>query len=113
MTAFVLVLLFQIEFAYSNVQMKKTLYSLPKGTSPFVGGFVRGGVGFICSPILFLNYIYDSAYLDKIYNDIMNKYSIKIIRTYQYDHYDNKYAYPSSLIIEITELNKNIKIVKY
>ena len=79
---------------------------------PFIGGFI--GIGsFLCSPLLFANFIFDGTYLDKLYDRINEKYLIQVKRYHQYGVNDNKYDYPSLITIEIKEVIKFNKFVKH
>ena len=65
---------------------------------PILGGCF-GVFGFLSSPILITNYFCNGLFFDKLYD----KYNIDIKRYHQYDGNDNKYAYPSIIIIEINK----------
>jgi hypothetical protein len=71
----------------------KKIFSLPV---PLISGLI-GSTGVICSPLLVANYICNGTYFDKL----VDKYDINVERYYQYDLMYNKYAYPSSFIINI------------
>jgi hypothetical protein len=76
---------------------KKKKISLP---TPLISGFI-GSSAIICSPLLLINYFYNGVFFDKL----IDKYDINIERYHQYDGNNNKYAYPSSLIINIKSKN--------
>ena len=54
-------------------------------------------LGLICSPLILTNYMFDGTYIDKTFD----KYDIDIERYHQYDGNNNKYAFPSRLILHI------------
>ena len=54
-------------------------------------------MGFILSPILLGNYFFEGTFIDKLFD----KYEFSIKRYHQFDGNDNKYAFPSTLIINI------------
>lgn len=56
-----------------------------------------GLISFVCSPLLITNYFLNGVYFDKL----IDKYDISVERYHQYDGNDNKYAFPSLLIINI------------
>lgn len=67
--------------------------------------------GYISSPFLITNYFANNSYFDKLYDKIYDKYDVDIKRYHQYDGFDNKYAYPSVIIISIYKKhNENDKI---
>jgi hypothetical protein len=72
---------------------EQKIYSLP---IPLISGLI-GCTGVICSPLLVANYICNGTYFEKI----VDKYDINLKRRHQYDTRHNKYAYPSSFIINI------------
>ena len=53
--------------------------------------------GIILSPLLIVNYLCNGTYVDRL----VDKYDINIKRYHQYDGKNDKYAYPSLLIINI------------
>jgi hypothetical protein len=55
------------------------------------------------SPLLIINYFCNGMYFDKL----IDKYNINIERYHQYDGKNNKYAFPSLLILSIKSKNKN------
>ena len=63
---------------------------------PLITGLI-GSMAIIFSPLLFMNYWCDSVYFDKL----LDKYEINVKRYHQYDGQNNKYAYPSLLIVNI------------
>jgi hypothetical protein len=52
----------------------------------------------------------NGTYFDKLYDRIQEKYSIQVKRYHQYDGNCNKYAYPSSICIEIKETIKLLEL---
>ncbi len=63
---------------------------------PLISGLI-GSMGIIFSPLLMVNYFCNGVYFDKL----VDNYDINVERHHQYDGQNNKYAYPSSLIINI------------
>ena len=63
---------------------------------PLITGLI-GSVGLIVSPLLIMNYLCNGTYFDKL----IDKYDINIERYHQYDGKNNKYAFPSLLILSI------------
>ena len=63
---------------------------------PLITGVI-GSTGIILSPLLIINYLCDGTYFDRL----VDKYDINMERYHQYDGKNNKYAYPSLLIINI------------
>jgi hypothetical protein len=63
---------------------------------PLISGVICS-VGFIFSPLFIINYFCDGIYFDKL----IDKYDIDIERYHQYDGKNNKYAFPSSFILNI------------
>lgn len=63
---------------------------------PLISGLICS-VGLMVSPLLMMNYFSNSTYFDKL----IDKYDINIERYHQYDGKNNKYAFPSSLIVSI------------
>lgn len=63
---------------------------------PLISGFVCS-FGIMFSPLLIINYVCNGVYFDKL----IDKYNINVERYHQYDGKDNKYAYPSSIILNI------------
>lgn len=80
---------------FENKQYK----SLP---IPIITGFI-GSMGIIFSPLLMINYLCNGVYFEKW----IDQYNIHVERYHQYDGTDNKYAYPSLLIINIKSKNEN------
>jgi hypothetical protein len=77
-----------------SVRFENTKYSsLP---IPLLSGLI-GSTGFLCSPLLLINYFYRGVYFDKW----IDKYDIHIERHHQYDGDDNKYAFPSLVVVNI------------
>ena len=66
---------------------------------PLITGCV-GLIGFVFSPLLISNYLFNGVYFDKLFD----KYDINVARNYQYDGQDDKYAFPSLLTVNITTL---------
>jgi hypothetical protein len=64
---------------------------------PLITGLICS-IGLIFSPLLITNYFCNGVYFDKL----IDKYNINIERYHQYDCTNNKYAYPSVLILRIT-----------
>ena len=69
---------------------------------PLISGLICS-VGLIFSPLLIINYFCNGMYFDKL----IDQYDIDIERYHQYDGKNNKYAFPSLLI-----LNIKTKIIK-
>ena len=63
---------------------------------PLISGVICS-VGLIFSPLLIINYFCNGMYFDKL----IDKYDIDIERYHQYDGKNNKYAFPSLLILNI------------
>jgi hypothetical protein len=63
---------------------------------PLISGVICS-TGIMLSPLLMINYFCDSTYFDRL----VDKYDINVERYHQYDGKNNKYAYPSMLIINI------------
>jgi hypothetical protein len=63
---------------------------------PLISGVICS-VGLIFSPLLIINYFCNGMYFDKL----IDKYEIDIERYHQYDGKNNKYAFPSLLILSI------------
>lgn len=63
---------------------------------PLISGVICS-TGIILSPLLIINYLCDGTYFDRL----VDKYDVKVERHHQYDGTNNKYAYPSMLIINI------------
>jgi hypothetical protein len=63
---------------------------------PFISGCF-GLIRFVLSPILITNYCFNGVYFDKL----IDKYDINFERHHQYDGKNNKYAFPSILILNI------------
>lgn len=88
---------------HSNEKLKSQIISLP--FFPIFSGLICAS-SFICFPLLFTNYIIGGTYLDKLYDKILEKYSIEIKRYHQYDGTNNKYGYRSEIFIIIDENKK-------
>ena len=71
-------------------------------TIPLISGMICS-VGLIVSPLLIVNYFCDGVYFDKL----IDKYNINIERYHQYDGKNNKYAFPSLIILCIKSKNEN------
>jgi len=69
---------------------------------PLISGLICS-VGLIFSPLLIINYFCNGMYFDKL----IDKYDIDIERYHQYDGKNNKYAFPSLLILNIKSKNEN------
>ena len=63
---------------------------------PLISGLICS-VGLIVSPFVIINYFCNGVYFDKL----IDKYNITLERYHQYDGRNNKYAFPSSLILSI------------
>jgi len=71
---------------------------------PLISGIV-GTMGFLFSPLLIANYFCDGVYFDKL----IDKYDINVERYHQYDGKNNKYAFPSLLIINIKSKDNMVR----
>ena len=71
---------------------------------PLITGCICS-IGVIFSPLLIINFFCNGVYFDKL----IDKYNIKLERYHQYDGNNNKYAYPSLCIINITKNNNNLQ----
>ena len=69
---------------------------------PLISGMICS-VGVMVSPLLIINYICKGTYFDKL----IDKYNINIKRYHQCDGKNNKYAFPSLLILSIKSKNEN------
>ena len=69
---------------------------------PLISGCI-GSIVFLISPLLIANYFFDGVYFDKF----IDKYNFDIKRYHQYDGYNNKYAFPSLLIVSINHISKS------
>ena len=76
----------------------------PKVPLPFITGSL-GVIGFLSSPLIVANYLFNGTYIDKF----VDKYEIDFKRHHQYDHNQNKYAYPSNIVVKIEEVNSEKK----
>ena len=63
---------------------------------PLISGLICS-TGIILSPLLITNYFCNGTYFDRL----IDKYNINVERYHQYDGKNNKYAYPSLIIINI------------
>lgn len=86
----------------NNLTVKIDEKKINRINLPLLGGLI-GITTFIFSPILMCNYFLNSSYFDKLYDKLCDKYDIDIKRYHQFDGNDNKYAYPSNIIIEINK----------
>lgn len=57
----------------------------------------------ITSPFLITNYFFNGLYFDKLYDKLHDKYDIDVKRYHQYDGNNNKYGFPSIIMIEINK----------
>jgi len=64
--------------------------------TPIIGGIIGMSL-FAFSPFIVTNWIFNGVYIDKL----IDKYDYNIKRYHQYDGNDNKYAYPSTIHLEI------------
>ena len=78
---------------------EKKYKSLP---IPLISGVICS-FGIIFSPLLIINYFCNGMYFDKL----IDKYNINIERFHQYDGKNDKYAFPSLIILSITSKNEN------
>lgn len=78
-----------------NIQYNKK--KLNKIALPIIGGFL-GAFGFLLLPLSIINYFSNGSYYDKLYD----KYDIHVKRYHQHDE-NNKYGYPSIIMIEINK----------
>lgn len=69
---------------------------------PLISG-ICCSLGLMVSPLLIINYFCNGMYFDKL----IDKYNINLERYHQYDGKNNKYAFPSLLILSIKSKNKN------
>lgn len=69
---------------------------------PLISGVICS-VGLIFSPLLIINYFSNGIYFDKL----IDKYNINIKRHHQNDGKNNKYGFPSVLILSIKSINEN------
>ena len=77
-----------------NVQINEKKYmNIPL---PLIFGCI-GSMGFILSPVLLGNYFFGGTFIDKLFD----KYEFTIKRYHQFDGNNNKYAYPSTLTINV------------
>jgi hypothetical protein len=82
----------------NNISIKINQTTFNRIYLPIFGGCL-GTFAFIFSPFLIINYFINGTNLDKLYD----KYDVNIKRYHQYDGNNNKYAYPSKIIIEINK----------
>jgi len=85
---------------YINFEGKK--YNCFNNNIPLISGVICS-TGIILSPLLIINYFSNSTYFDRL----VDKYNINVERYHQYDGKNNKYAYPSVLIINIKSNKSN------
>lgn len=64
-----------------------------------------GTITFISSPLLLINYIVSGNFFDKLYDVLVYEYDIKINRHHQYGIKNDKYDYPSIIIVTIDKNN--------
>lgn len=74
---------------------------------PLFGGLISS-IGFLCSPLLLINYMANGTYFDKLYDNIIDKNHIKITRYHQYDGNNDKYGFPSHIHIKIVSKSYDI-----
>ena len=72
--------------------------------TPIITGLI-GSFAFTISPFLIINYFSNSVYFDKL----IDKYDIIIKRYHQFDGQNNKYAFPSQIIIDVKNKHNIIK----
>lgn len=63
---------------------------------PLISGLICS-LSLFFSPLLIMNYCSNGVYFDKL----IDRYNINIERYHQYDNKNNKYAFPSSIILNI------------
>ena len=68
---------------------------------PLISGVICS-MGFIISPLLMINYVFDGVYFDKLYDT----YDVNVERHHQYYNHKNKYAFPSIFTINIKTKHK-------
>ena len=73
---------------------------------PIIGGTISL-LGVMFSPLLIMNYFSNGTFFDKIIDNLNEKYSIDVERYHQYDGKNNKYAFPSLVILNINSKDKN------
>jgi hypothetical protein len=74
---------------------------------PFITGTMCS-MGIIFSPLIMINYFCNGVYFDKVFDKLIDNYDINIERFHQYGAKDNdKYAFPSLLVLSIKSKNKN------
>ena len=93
-----LFLVFVLDVFPINFEDKK-YKSLP---IPLISGMICS-VGLMVSPLLIINYFCNGMYFDKL----IDKYNINIERYHQYDGKNNKYAFPSLLILSVKSKTQN------
>jgi len=82
------------------IKFEDKIYKSPP--IPLMSGLICSA-GLIFSPLLIANYFCDGIYFDKL----IDKYNVNIERYHQCDGKNNKYAFPSLLILNIKSKNKN------
>ena len=92
---------FTLGLVPNKIQLKVNDVKYSNVPTPLVGGVIGMGV-FAFSPFIVTNWLFNGTYMDKLFD----KYYYNIKRYHQYDGNDNKYAYPSSLHIEINSVKK-------
>lgn len=75
---------------------------------PFITGTMCS-MGIIFSPLIMINYFCNGVYFDKVFDKLIDNYDINIKRFHQYDGAkdNDKYAFPSLLVLSIKSKNKN------
>ena len=68
---------------------------------PLIFGCI-GFMGIICSPLIIANVINGTS-IDKMIDKISDNYDFNIERCHQFDDTDNKYAFPSILILHVNK----------
>ena len=82
----------------NNLTIQINKKKITKINLPLLGGLI-GVMSIISSPFLITNFFLNGSYFDKLYD----KYNIDIKRYHQYDGNNNKYAFPSIIMIEINK----------
>ena len=85
----------------NNLTVKINKKKITKINLPLLGGLI-GVMSLVSSPFLITNYFFNGLYFDKLYD----KYDIDIKRYHQFDGNENKYAFPSIIMIEINNKEK-------
>jgi len=87
---------FNVGLLTNNISInfnKRKFYNIPL---PLITGTITS-LGFLCSPFIITNYLFNGVYFDKF----IDNYDFNIKRYHQYDGNNNKYAFPSLIVIEI------------